>query len=56
MFNNKNKIINTQNLNVIIDNIIIDQIYNTKLLGIVINSNLTWLTILKLYPAKSVRV
>ena len=43
MFSNKNKIINTQNLNVLIDNIIIiDQVYNTKFIGVVINSNLTW--------------
>ena len=42
MFSNKNKMINTQNLNVLIDNIIIDQVYNTKFLGVVINSNLTW--------------
>ena len=41
MFSNKNKIINTQNLNVLIDNIVIDQVYNTKFLGVVINSNLT---------------
>ena len=30
MFSNKNKIINTESLNVLIDNIIIDQIHNTK--------------------------
>ena len=42
MFSKKNKIINTQNLNVLIDNIIIDQVYNTKFLGVIINSNLTW--------------
>ena len=42
MFSNKNKIINTQNLNVLIDNIIIDQVYNTKFVGVVINSNLSW--------------
>ena len=42
MFSNKNKIINTENLNVLIDNIVIDQVHNTKLLGVIINSNLTW--------------
>ena len=56
MFSNKNKIINTESLNVLIDNIVIDQVHNTKFVGVIINSNLTWLTILKLYPAKSVRV
>ena len=56
MFSNKYKIINTENLNVLIDNIAIDQVHNTKFVGVIINSNLTWLTILKLYPAKSVRV
>ena len=42
MFSNKNKIINTENLNVLIDNIVIDQIDNTKFLGVIINSNQTW--------------
>ena len=42
MFSNKNKIINTEILNVLIDNIVIDQVYNTKFLGVVNNSNLTW--------------
>ena len=56
MFCNNNKIINTESLNVLIDNIVIDQVHNTKFVGVIINSNLTWLTILKLYPAKSVRV
>ena len=51
MFSNKNKIINTQSLNVIIDNIVIDQIYNTKFVGVIINSNITWL-----YPTQSVRI
>ena len=42
MFSNKNKIINTENLNVLIDNIVIDQVHNTKFVGVIINSNLTW--------------
>ena len=41
MFSNKNKIINTENLNALIDNIIIDQVYNTKFIGVIINFNLT---------------
>ena len=66
MFSNKNKIINTEQFNILFDNIVIDEVHNTKFLGVIINSNLTmadhinsnltWLTILKLYPAKSVRV
>ena len=27
---------------VLMDNIVIDQVHNTKLLGVIINSNLTW--------------
>ena len=42
MFSNKNKIINTESLNVLIDNIVIDQVQNTKFVGVIINSNLTW--------------
>ena len=42
MVSNKNKIINTQNLNLILDNIVIDQVYNAKLLGVINNTNLTW--------------
>ena len=42
MFSNKNKIINTENLNVLIDNIVIDQVHNTNFFGVIINSNLTW--------------
>ena len=42
MFSNKNKIINTQQLNVLIDNIVIDQVDNTKFVGVIINANLTW--------------
>ena len=42
MFSNKNKIINTESLNVLIDNIVIDQVHNTKCLSVIINSNLTW--------------
>ena len=42
MFSNKNKIINTDNLNVLIDNIVIDQVHNIKFFGVIINSNLTW--------------
>ena len=42
MFSNTNKIINTESLNVLIDNIVIDQVHNTKLMGVIINSNLTW--------------
>ena len=42
MFSNKNKIINTESLNVLIDNIVIDQVHNTKFLGVIIHSNLTW--------------
>ena len=42
MLGNKNKIINTENLNVLIGNIVIDQVYNTKCVGVIINSNLTW--------------
>ena len=30
LFSNKDKIINTENLNVLIDNIVIDQVHNTK--------------------------
>ena len=48
MFSNKNEIINTESLNVLIDNIVIDQVHNTKISGVIINSNLKWLTILKL--------
>ena len=42
MFSNKYKILNTESLNVLIDNIVIDQVHNTKFLGVIINSNLTW--------------
>ena len=42
MFSNKNKIINAESLNVLIYNIVIDQVHNTKFLGVIINSNLTW--------------
>ena len=42
MFSNKNKIINTENLNLLIDNIVIDQVHNTKFVGVIIYSNLTW--------------
>ena len=56
MLSNKNKIINTENFNILIDNIVIDQVDNNKFSGVIINSNQTWLTILKLYPAKTVRV
>ena len=42
MFSNKNKIINTRNLNLLIDIIIIDQVYNTKCLFVIINSKLKW--------------
>ena len=41
MFSNKNKIINTESLNVLIDNIVINQVHNTTFLGVIINSNLT---------------
>ena len=42
IFRNKNKIIKTESLNITIDNIVIDQVYSTKFLGVIINSNLTW--------------
>ena len=42
MFSNKNKIINIESLNVLNDNIVIDQVHNTKFLGVIIHSNLTW--------------
>ena len=42
IFCNKHKIINTENLNVSIDNIVIDQVHNTTFLGVTISSNLTW--------------
>ena len=42
MFSNNNKIINTRNLNLLIDIIIIDQVYNTKCLDVIINSKLKW--------------
>ena len=42
MFSNKNKMINTESLNVLIDNIVIDQVHNTKFVGVIINFNLTW--------------
>ena len=53
MFSNKNKIINTENLNVLIDNIVIDQVHNTKFVGVIINSNLTWHDQIKaFFPSK----
>ena len=33
MFSNKNEIINTESLNVLIDNIVIDQVHNTNIFG-----------------------
>ena len=32
----------TKSLNVTIDNIVIDQVYSIKFLGVIINSSLTW--------------
>ena len=42
MFSNKNKITNTESLNVLIDNVVIDQVHHTKFVGVIINSNLAW--------------
>ena len=42
MFSNTNKIINTEILIALIDNIVIDQVHKTKFLGVINNSNLTW--------------
>ena len=42
LFGQKNKIINISNLNIKIDDVIIEQVENTKFLGVVINSTLTW--------------
>ena len=52
MFSNKNNIINTESLNLLIDNIVIDQVHNTKFVGVIINSNLTWLDHIKAISSK----
>ena len=52
MFSNKNKTINTKNVNVMIDNIVIDQLYNTTFFGVIINSNLTWYDHIKAISSK----
>ena len=52
MFSNKNKIINTENLNALIDNIVINQVHNTKSLGEIINSNSKWQDHIKAISSK----
>ena len=52
MYSNKNKVINTEILIVIIDNIVIDQVHNIKFVGVIINSNLTWHNHIKAISSK----
>jgi hypothetical protein len=42
IFRNKNKKITNQNLSLKIDDTVIEQVHNTKFLGVIINQNLTW--------------
>ena len=45
----------TGNLNIFIDNVKIEQVHETKFLGVIINSNLTWKITSKQYAIKLVK-